>query len=144
MQKERQKKQEVAKKAADDLRKRVEKYQNDLQNFLMKKQEELKEKEIKRIKSMEEHRKKEAATNCPCFCVCQTRPRHILRMPKVLPGSCRSSDCNVQMRLHQRADARLLSAPLQGINDPLSRYAHSPRAQSRHSVFTATNQAKTA
>ena len=37
MQKERQKKQEVAKKAADDLRKRVEKYQNDLQNFLMKK-----------------------------------------------------------------------------------------------------------
>ena len=36
---------------------------------------------------------------------------------------CRSSDCNVQMPMHQRAETRLLSAPLQGFNDPLSRHA---------------------
>ena len=62
---------------------------------------------------------------------------------------CRSSDLNVQPRSNrvQRAGARLLSIPLQDLNDPLSRYTLPVMpaditvcVQSRRFVLTATNQ----
>ena len=45
-------------------------------------------------------------------------------LPKISARSCRSSDCDVQMfKQTSTCRVRLLSAPLQDFNDPLSRYA---------------------